>query len=174
MAEATDIPIERLVRASQLFWASRDFLLSWEVLERHAAMAKATGPRIPFPVRSQPTCAALALELALKARLELEGKEAPRAHSAAKLFGLLSKEAQDEIMATLKCSGAPMTRAALDVVLAEFEGTWEGWRYMHEHTGPGETVRFAHGNMYSLIIGIHQVLVALRPDWEPWPGVIQG
>lgn len=172
MAAATDDSIEKFVRASHLFWASRDFLLSWEILERHAAMAKATGPRIPYPVRSQPTCAALALELALKARLELEGKEAPRIHSAAKLFGRLSKEAQDEIMATLKCNGAPMTRADLDVVLAEFEGTWEDWRYMHEHTSPGDTVRFAHGNMHALILAIHGVLLTLHPDWGPWPGVI--
>lgn len=165
------VSIERLIRAVHLFQASRDFLLSWDILEAHAVMARATGPRIPFPVRSQPTCAALALELALKSRLELEGTEAPRTHSAAKLFGRLSKQAQDEIIAPLACAGSPMTRADVDGVLVEFEGTFEGWRYMHEHSGGG-TVRFAYGNMRAIIIRIHQVLVALRPDWGPWAGVI--
>jgi len=166
------VPIERLARAIHLFYASRDFLLSWDILEAHAVVARATGPRIPFPVRSQPTCAALALELALKSRLELEGTEAPRTHSATKLFARLSKGAQDEIMATLKCDGAAMTRADLDAVLAEFEGTWEGWRYMHELGGSGATVRFAQGNMRAVVLRVHQVLVGLRPDWVPWPGVI--
>jgi len=72
-------------------------------------------------------CAELALELALKSRLQLESKAPPHKHSALTLFNLLSPSARDEILAELKSGDSPIPLTVVLIILGEFEGTSEGW-----------------------------------------------
>lgn len=53
-------------------------------------------------------------------------------------------------------------------VLVEFEGTFQGWRYMHE----GKGIAFHEGAMVAVIGAVFSSIVRLRRDFGPCPGVI--
>src|SRR5438270_13947477 len=86
--------VERAMTAGRMFRGSRDFFLAYELLAAFHASAEVRSARAPSPIQSQATCAALALELALKARVVLDGGKAPSrgpdGHRYSAIFGILS------------------------------------------------------------------------------------
>ncbi|WP_243336679.1 hypothetical protein [Anaeromyxobacter soli] len=164
--------VRRIVTAAHMFRGSRDFFLAYEVLGAFMQSPEAREGRAPNPIQSQATCAALALELALKARIVLDGgdppSKGPDGHKYVAMFGLLSRAAQEDIVRPLLLDGAAASVEGLAKVLAEFEGTFQKWRYMHEH----REVAFHEGNMVAVVQAVYESLVRLRPDFGPWPGVI--
>ncbi len=171
-APAMSEEVRRIVTAAHMFRGSRDFFLAYEVLGAFMQSPEAREGRAPNPIQSQATCAALALELALKARIVLDGgdppSKGPDGHKYVAMFGLLSRAAQEDIVRPLLLDGAAASVEGLAKVLAEFEGTFQKWRYMHEH----REVAFHEGNMVAVVQAVYESLVRLRPDFGPWPGVI--
>jgi hypothetical protein len=112
------------------------------------------------------------LELALKARIVLDGGEPPAkgadGHKYLVMFRLLGRAAQEDIVSFLLLDAKPATVEGLVAVLNEFEGTFQRWRYMDEH----KEIVFHEGNMVAVIRAGHYSIVRLRPDLGPWPGVI--
>lgn len=164
--------VRRIVTAGQMFRGSRDFFLAYEVLGAFMQTPEAREGRAPKPIQSQATCAALALELALKARVVLDGRDPPSkgpdGHKYVALFGLLSRAAQEDIVKPLLLDGRPATVESVIGVLTDFEGTFQKWRYMHEH----REIAFHEGNMVAVLRAVYESVVRLRPDFGPWPGVI--
>ncbi len=162
----------RRTTAAQMFRGSRDFLLAYDILGGFLRSSDVRDGRAPAPIQSQATCAALALELALKARIILDGGAPPTSgragHDYLVMFGLLSPAARADIASFLLLDGKPATVEGLGGVLKEFEGTFQEWRYVHEHT----EVAFHEGNMVAVIHAVYHSVVRLRPDFGPWPGVI--
>jgi len=164
--------VRRIMTAGHMFRGSRDFFLAYEVLGAFMQSPEAREGRAPRPIQSQATCAALALELALKARIVLDGgsppAKGPDGHKYVAMFGLLSRAAQEDVVKPLLLAGGPATVEGLAKVLADFEGTFQQWRYIHEH---GE-LAFHEGNMVAVIQAVFESIVRLRPDFGAWPGVI--
>jgi hypothetical protein len=164
--------VKRTITAAHMFRGSRDFLLAYDLLGGFLRSPEVREGRAPAPIQSQATCAALALELALKTRIMLDGGDPPTSgragHDYVLMFGLLSATARADIASFLLLSGKPATVEGLGGVLKEFEGTFQGWRYMHEH----EEIAFHEGNMVAVIRAVYDSIVRLRPDFGPWPGVI--
>jgi hypothetical protein len=167
----TEEEVQRTGTAGGMFRGSRDFFLAYELLGAFAASPDARAGRAPSPIQSQATCAAMALELALKCRIVLDGCEAPPSHSYVVLFRTLSQGAQEEIASLLTIDNQPATVATLLDALKDFEGTFQQWRYMHENLGK-RTITFHEGNMIATMHAIYQSIIRLRPDFAPWPGVI--
>lgn len=174
-------PLPPWATACRAFHASRDFHKAWEILE-----APRTIPGFrdhnPWPHQAQIVCATLALELALKARLQLEDREPARTHSYVRIFRDLSEAAREEIGRELLFNGEPGTSADVEVALQSLDdaaqpykargkpvGVFDAWRYVHEHSH----VKFEGGTIVAVTIAIHNVILRLRPDWRGWPGVIQ-
>lgn len=164
--------VQRDMVAAEMFRGSRDFFLAYELLEGFMASQEVREGRAPSPIQSEATCAALALELALKARIVIDGGEPPSkgadGHRYVAMFALLSPSAQNDIARSLLVDGQPSTVEKLVSVLTEFEGTFQRWRYMHEHL----ELAFHQGNMVAVIHGVYESIVRQRPDLGPWPGVI--
>jgi HEPN domain-containing protein len=80
-----------------MFRGSRDFLLAYRLLGRRRADPDVRAARAPGPFQSWVVCASLALELALKCRIALDGKDPSWTHSYVKLFAELSPAAQQDI-----------------------------------------------------------------------------
>lgn len=162
----------RNIAACHMFRGSRDFFLAYQVLGSFMASPDVRGGRGPSPIQSQATCAALALELALKSRVMLDGgtppSKGPDGHRYVAMFGLLSRRAQEDVASFLHVDAQPATVEGLARSLKEFEGTFQRWRYMHEHS----EVAFHEGNMVAVILAVYSSVVRLRPDLGPWPGVI--
>ncbi len=164
--------VRRIITAGEMFRGSRDFFLAYEVLGAFMQTTEAREGRAPKPIQSQATCAALALELALKARIVLDGgdppSKGPGGHKYTAMFGLLSRAAQEDVVKPLLLDDGPATVEGLANVLAEFEGTFQRWRYLHEH----RELAFHEGNMLAVVQAVYESIVRLRPDFGPWPGVI--
>jgi len=169
---ATSEEVRRIMTAGEMFRGSRDFFLAYEVLGAFMQSPEARQGCAPKPIQSQATCAALALELALKARIVLDGgdppSKAPDGHKYVAMFGLLSRTAQEDIVRPLLLDGGAASVEGLAKVLADFEGTFQKWRYMHEH----RELAFHEGNMVAVVQAVYESIVRLRPDFGPWPGVI--
>lgn len=164
--------------ARKIFDASRDFLLGWELLEQHHPLRLVLPPgrTVRWPARSSAVCASLALELALKSRLTLEGAESPRTHSYSDLFGRLSPEAREEVQAAAARHGVRSAADALRQLDAagefpprkegkrpEERGVFETWRYVHETTA----ARFDSGFLVPLTLAVHESVLRRRPEWRP-------
>lgn len=166
-----------------MFHSSRDFFLAWDLLARHSASDEVQrGTKGPTPLQARATCLALALELALKCRIAIEGSTPKREHRHAILFGQLSNTAQAE----LACS---LARSVDDVValLGTFDrasgrervpqgqrtqqppkSTFETWRYLHEY----DEADFSEGEMLKVVRALDEVILRVQPTWNFWPGVV--
>ena len=164
--------IKRMVTAADTFRGSRDFFLAYEILGAFLASPEVREGRAPSPIQAQATCAALALELALKARIVLDGgdppSKGPDGHKYVAMFDMLKHPAQEDVASFLLLDAKPATVDGLLAVLKDFEGTFQQWRYMHEHS----ELAFHEGNMVAVIRAVYDSIVRLRPDFGPWPGVI--
>jgi hypothetical protein len=163
---------ERTAKAWRIFRGSRDFLLAYDLLGDFLRSPEVRAGRAPSPIQSQATCAALALELALKARIVLDGRDPPRSgkagHDYVVMFDRLTPAARADIASFLALDGKPATEGGLRRVLREFDGTFKGWRYMHEHS----EIAFHEGNMIAVLRAVYFSVVRLRADFANWPGVI--
>lgn len=159
-------------RAGSMLRGSRDFYWAFHLLTIHRQDLEVRAGRMPSPFQSRATCAALALELAFKARLVLDGasERKTKTHDYEVLFTLLSAGAQADVASRLlDGTGAPVDVASLRGLLSEFKDTFLQWRYLHERTH----TEFQEGNIRALILALHASIVALRPEFGPWVGVIQ-
>lgn len=163
---------DRVGTASRMFRGSRDFLVAYELITDFCKTPEVKAARAPSPIQSQATCAALSLELALKARIVLDGGEPPTkgkaGHSCLAMFKVLSIPAQKDVASFLLVDGKPAGLDGLLKALSDFEGTFQNFRYLHEHT----EASFHEGNLVNVIRGVHMSIVRARPDFGPWPGVI--
>lgn len=168
----TSEEVRRSIEVADMFRGSRDFFLAYQLLGAFMASADAREGRAPSPVQSHAASAAFALELALKARVVLDGREPPSrgpdGHKYGAIFALLSPGAREDVASSLQVDGEPVTAEMLAGVLQELEGTFEKWRYMHEH----DEMVFREGNMVAVMHAVYASIVRLRPDFGPWPGVI--
>jgi hypothetical protein len=168
----TSDEVRRTVTVAHMFRGSRDFFLAYQLLGAFMTSADVRDGRAPSPVQSHAANAAFALELALKARVVLDGREPPSrgpdGHKYGAIFALLSPGARDDVASFLLVDGKPTTAEMVAVMLGEFEGTFEKWRYMHEH----DEVVFHDGNMGAVMHAVYASIVRTRPDFGPWPGVI--
>jgi len=76
---------------------------------------------------------ALALELILKARLNLAGLAVKRTHNHATLFAKLPSSEREQARQLYQASRHPAMRATLEEALAYSGQVFEQWRYLHEH-----------------------------------------
>jgi hypothetical protein len=174
---ATTIAVEARMRANSLFNQSRDFQLAWKILTDGEPQGEAKS-HVPWPLRAPVTCACMALELALKSLITLEGGTPASVHWAEDLFKQVTAASQNEIAAMLQVDGKPADVPSLLTALHELDDgapgatkrvpPLEAWRYTHEH----QTVQHAQGTMYVITRALHDLLVRRRPDWDPWPGII--
>lgn len=129
--------------------------------------------KAPWPRQAQATCLSFALELALKCQLVLDGTPSPRGHSYGQLFEGLSAKAQQDIVAQLRTTEGPASVDDVLTILRELEGSFEKWRYVHEQIIRFQKATFHEEKLVTLVRAVHQSIIAQRPDFAPWPGVIQ-
>ena len=158
--------------AGLIFFGSRDFLLAWELLEQRHQDHEVRVGRAPWPMRAWATCAALSLELALKARLRLEGKQPKWVHTYSELFSDLSVQAKEDIASRVQIDGRPVTIDGLLALLKDCDGTFEQWRYLHEQLVRFEITTFHGDRIVAITRAIHASIVQLRRDFDQWPGVM--
>jgi hypothetical protein len=88
---------------------------------------------------------ALALELALKARLRRLKIRVPNSHDHAKLYALLPEDERQKAEERWRCVRHPAMRATLAEALSFSADVFVKWRYMHEqgsvHASMGEMQR---------------------------------
>ena len=84
----------------------------------------------------------MALELALKCHISLDGRQPPtsgkHAHDCAALFSdYLSPAAQRDLASSVRMAstGEAPSVSELVEVLRQFDGTFQRWRYLHEYDG---------------------------------------
>jgi HEPN domain-containing protein len=163
------------MEAGLAFFGSRDFLLAWELLEQHHRAPEVRAARAPWPRQAAFTCAAFSLELALKARLVLDGNHPEKEHRYSELFRALSPAAAADIAARVQIEGRPATAVdGLLELLKECDRTFEQFRYLHERLARLETTTFYGDRIIPVTRAVHAAIVALRPDFGPWPGAISG
>jgi hypothetical protein len=159
--------------AGLAFFGSRDFLLAWELLEQHRRTPAVRAARAPWPRQSAFTCAAFSLELALKARLILDGRQPEKEHRYSELFRALSPAAAADVAARVQIDGRLATTVdTLLELLTECDRTFEQFRYLHERLARLETTTFYGDRIVPVTLAVHAAIVALRPDFASWPGVI--
>jgi hypothetical protein len=170
--------IEKVRLAGNLFMGSREFLLAWRVLDLYSDFGQADEGRRTGPLfGSRAVCAGLSLELALKCRIVLDGRTPPakgaKGHDYVILFTTLSQDAQHEVAARvrLRPDGRQATAAELVDVLKLFQGTFVEFRYLHE-LPPGSSKTFHTGDIWNVLLALHDSTIQLRPDLGPWNGVI--
>ena len=168
-------PVEQVILAGKLFMGSREFQLAWRLLELYSEFGRADQGRLTAPLFGAPAvCAGLSLELALKCRIVLDGKQPPdkgaKGHDYVTLFTTLSSDAQDEVAARIRLSpdGRKATSPDLVDVLKQFEGTFVKFRYP---LSPGSHA-FHQGDIRNVLLALHDSIIQLRPDLGPWSGVI--
>jgi hypothetical protein len=136
--------VKRSITAGEMFRGSRDFFLAYELLGAFRRSPDEREGRAPSPIQAHATCAALALELALKSRIVLDSGEPPSkgpdGHKYVAMFNLLKRPAQEDIASFLLLDGKPATVDGLLAVLNEFEGTFKNWRYSTS-TGSSRSTR---------------------------------
>ena len=160
--------------AGLVFFGSRDFLLAWELLEQRHRAPEVRAARAPWPMRAAVTCAAFSLELALKARLVLDGKQPAKEHRYSALFGALSPQAQQDIASRIQIEGRTVTIDGLLELLKDCDRTFEEFRYLHERLARLETTTFYGDRIIAVTHAVHASIVRLRADFDQWPGVISG
>lgn len=176
MTSAQNVPISEAVRrninAVHMFRGARDFFLAYQLAAGFGDSPLACEGRAPRLIQSRAACASLALELALKARVLLDGGEPPSrgadGHDHGAIFKVLTRGAQEDIASLLRVGDEPATVEGLAAVLAGFKGTFQTWRYMHE----GNVTPFDEGGMVAVIGAVFSCIVRFRPDFGPFPGVI--
>jgi len=162
----------KAVSTMLMFRGAREFFLTYQLAAGFGDSPLACEGRAPRLIQSRAACASLALELALKARVLLDGGEPPSrgadGHDHGAIFKVLTRGAQEDIASLLRVGDEPATVEGLAAVLAGFKGTFQTWRYMHE----GNVTPFDEGGMVAVIGAVFSSIVRLRPDFGPFPGVI--
>lgn len=151
----------------RIFHGSCDFFLAWERLAVQRRTAAARANRVYSPVQASAACASMALELALKCRIVLEGRKPRRDHEFHALFAQLDPKTQDDIAARTLLDGMPTTTADLLDALKRCKGTFVTWRYLHEH----ENADFYEGCLSAVTRALHRSTLELYPHFWLWPGI---
>lgn len=155
-----------LLRPEFMFEGSCDFLLGWQLLDAHQQTQAVRENRARFPIQAVAACACMALELALKSLIKLEGTEPERGkagHNYVVLFRQLSPEAQAEIASRVVLDGKPATVGGVVGALTLCVGTFEKWRYKHEH----ENLDFHQGYFIEVTRAVHESILRRQPGWRP-------
>ena len=161
----------RATEPGMAFRGARDFFLAAQLLGARRKDPEVEASREPWSLQAYVTCTAFALELVLKARLLVDGKEVPKGrdgHSYTALFRALPEGTRADVVGRLAFSSGPATETDLVDVLQAMERTFETWRYMYE----GKTVPFNEHNMTEVFRAVQASIIEARPDFRPWPGVI--
>ena len=158
LSKATD----ELLCPELMFEGSCDFLRAWEVLWaiNHSPAVKENRER--SPIQACATCASMALELALKSLITLEKKEPVLSHSFARLFNQLSSHSRAAIASKVLLEDRPTSVEAVTDALKLCEGTFERWRYKHEH----RELDFYQGRMMQVTRAVHEVTAQRLSEWR--------
>lgn len=151
----------------RIFQGSCDFYLAWEQLAAQRRTAVARANRVYASVQASAACASMALELALKCRISLEGKKPRREHEFHILFEQLDPATQDDIASRVHLDGKRTNTADLIDALKRCEGTFVTWRYVHEH----ENADFYEGWISEVTRALHRSMLEANPDFWLWPGI---
>ncbi len=125
--------IDKLLRPEIMFEGSCDFLLGWELLTAYRETPAVRENRAFVPIQARATCASMALELAFKSLITYEGKDPVLSHSFARLFKQLLPKTRREMASLVLLDGKPTSAEGLAEALKRCAGTFERWRYKHEH-----------------------------------------
>jgi hypothetical protein len=168
--EMTDA-LRRIAEPGMMFDGSRDFLLAYRLLGRQRAQALARPGTVPSPWQSWIVCASLALELALKCRIVLDGGDAPKTHSYVKLFAELSPAAKRDLASRVPFREGQSTVERVAALLANFKNPFETFRYMHELIAKTEPAAFYEGDMMTVIRALYLSILSLREDFRRFRGM---
>lgn len=153
--------IDELLRPEYMFEGSCDFLLGYQLLAAYGETAAVRENRAFVPIQARAACASMALELALKSLITYEGKEgARRTHEFVDLFEQLSVDAQREVASMVRFDGKPTTVAGVIEKLNLCAGTFEKWRYKHEH----RELDFYEPYIVDTTKAVHETITRRRPE----------
>jgi hypothetical protein len=155
--------MRRDLEPANMLRGSQDFLTAWILLHRGKGDSVVFAGHEQFPFQATATCACMALELALKCRLRLDGKAPPKKHDFSVLVGALSTEAQEELAAEVRIDERPTDAAGLLRALAECDKTFETWRYLHEH----DSADFYEPRIIDTTRALHAIVLRSNPTWQP-------
>ncbi|SRR6266511_1289683 len=125
--------IDELLRPERMFEGSCDFLRAWELLLAYRDNPAVRENRAFVPIQARATCASMALELALKSLITYEKKDPVLSHSFSRLFKQVLPRTKREMASLVPLDGRPTTVEGLSEALKRCAGTFETWRYAHEH-----------------------------------------
>lgn len=157
--------VDELLRPEIMFEGSCDFLLGWELLTAHRQDQAVRENKARFPIQGVVACACMALELALKALITLERSTPQWTHEFADLFKQVSTKAQQEIASIVLQDGKPTTVEGVTDALKLCEGTFEKWRYKHEH----RNLDFYEGFIIAVTRAAHESILRRLPEWRNPP-----
>lgn len=153
---------DELLRPERMFEGSCDFLRAWELLARHRDALATQNTQERIPVQARATCASMALELALKSLITFEGKNPVSTHSFARLFKQLFAKTRTEIASRVLLDGKPTSVDGVSDALKRCEGTFEKWRYAHEH----RDLDFYEPYIIQVTNAAHEVLTRRVAEWN--------
>jgi len=163
---------KRVATAGFMFRGSRDFLLAYRLLGRRRADPEVRDGKAPGPFQSWVVCASLALELALKCRIVLDGKPASWTHNYVALFGELTPAAQQDVASRISFTTGPSTAERLIDLLKGFKNPFETFRYLHELITKPQPAEFHEGDMIAVTRAAYLSIIDQREDFRPYQGVI--
>lgn len=159
--------VRELELPGRIFQGSCDFYLAWEQLAAQRRTAAVRANRVYGSVQASAACASMALELALKCRITLEGKKPRREHEFHLLFEQLDPATQDDIASRVLLDGRRTTTAGVLDALKRCEGTFVTWRYAHEH----DEADFYEPYISEVTRALHRSMLEANPDFWLWPGI---
>jgi hypothetical protein len=143
-----------------MFEGSCDFLLGYQLLAAYRDTPAIRENRAFLPIQARVACASMALELALKSLITYEGKEPRRTHEFVDLFKQLPADAQREVASTVLLDGKPTSAEGLADALQLCAGTFEKWRYKHEH----RDLDFYEPYIIDTTKALHATIMRRRPE----------
>lgn len=162
----------RLAEAGLMFKGSRDFLLAYRLLGRRRTDPDVRAGTAPSPFQSWVVCASLALELALKCRIALDGKDPSWTHNYVTLFAELSPAAKEDVASRVSFREGRSTADRVAELLRDFKNPFETFRYLHELITSMEPAAFHEGDMMNVTRALYLSIIALRADFRAYPGAI--
>lgn len=157
--------IDEFLRPEIMFEGSCDFLLGWHLLSAYGKTPAVTEDRAFVPIQARATCASLALELALKSLITYEGKDPVPSHSFSRLFKQLSPKARREVASLVLLDGKRTSDEGLKEALKRCAGTFEKWRYKHEH----RDLDFYEPYIIDTTKALHETIMRKRPECRAIP-----
>ncbi|MFT3916564.1 MAG: hypothetical protein QM704_21540 [Anaeromyxobacteraceae bacterium] len=155
--------IRRDLEPANMLQGSQDFLGAWNVLQRHRQAPAVVAGQERFPIQATASCASMALELALKCRVRLEGTTPPKTHRFSALIAAMSPAAQDALAAAVRIDDRQVDAGGLLQALVECDKTFETWRYLHEH----DNADFFEPRLIDTTRALHAIILKANPNWQP-------